>query len=148
MEEKKSGWAAVHRDDLPMDVAADIVTELQALHPGCNIVFAGDAPGGVPPELQTKIDLIMAATEWALMRGLCFDCGANIPLDWPPTEGVRLPEGWAVFRQPNGDPAMLQCPDCDAKEQASGSPPRLLEVPQWIVDKVTEESDDQDLLPE
>jgi len=41
-DEKES--KLIHRDDVPMDVAEELVTKLKELHPGMKVVFVGDVP--------------------------------------------------------------------------------------------------------
>ena len=83
----------IHRDDLPMDVAEEMVKKLQELHPGCKIVFMGDQPGGVPPEMQADLDQFAQAQQrvgrnrqWATRntRGeyLLGGCSAAVGAGW------------------------------------------------------------------
>ena len=77
----------IHRDDLPMDVAEEMVKKLQELHPGCKIVFMGDQPGGVPPEMQADLDQFAQAQERAFAEGRCMDCEKPMP-GWPSQGGA------------------------------------------------------------
>src|SRR5947199_924463 len=88
----------IHRDDLPMDVAEEMVKKLQELHPGFKVVFAGDQPGGVTPELQAELDALLEAQQRAFADGRCMDCDKQMP-GWPWKDGApdQLPEGWAYF---------------------------------------------------
>lgn len=106
----------VHRDDLDADVAEEAVRALQEMYPGMKVVFAGDAPGGPPPEIQEKIDAIDKHMTDSLVKGQCFDCGLPIP-NWPPpdddSEDWKLSEGWSYYNAPNNTaPGFFICPKC------------------------------------
>ena len=109
----------IHRDDLPMDVAEEMVKKLQELHPGCKIVFMGDQPGGVPPEMQADLDQFAQAQERAFAEGRCMDCDKPMP-GWPSQGGApdQLPDGWTYFTDLKDQPMGWLCPECDAADVA------------------------------
>ena len=109
----------IHRDDLPMDVAEEIVKKLQELHPDCKVVFAGDQPGAVPAELQAELDQLLEAQQQAFADGRCMDCDQPMP-GWPSQGGApeMLPDGWTYFTDLKDQPMGWLCPDCDAADEA------------------------------
>ena len=106
----------LHRDDVPYDVAEEIVAELKRRYPGMNIVFAGDHP-------TEESDQAFAAYEehrlGLLARGACMDCGKQMP-GWEEivqSDNPQVPKGWRWFTNTaNGDLMGFQCPECDANE--------------------------------
>lgn len=111
----------VHRDDMDMDVAEEMVARMQEMFPGFKVVFAGDQPD-LPDEVkQAAIDLEAHMKE-ARESGKCIDCGAQMP-NFPPTGDIdkwEPPEGWRFFTGPEGRLQAWQCPACDAAEETDG----------------------------
>jgi hypothetical protein len=111
----------MHRDDLPMDIAEDAVEKLRKLHPGCKIVFAGDAGDQLPEEAKKAFAEYRRQEQAKLVQGLCSDCGKKMP-GWtddlgPPS--MKLPEGWTFFEDPKTKmPHAWICPECDQAEQS------------------------------
>ncbi len=114
--------APLHRDDLPMELAEAFVEAVQKEHPGVKVIFAGDAPGEIPQEIQDALMEMNQRNMESLVHGLCIDCGRKME-NWPddPAEGLgpgwQPADGWRLFTNSVTDePSMWQCPECDAKE--------------------------------
>jgi hypothetical protein len=108
------------RDDVPMEV----IEELEKLFPGCDIKFAGQFSDADQQEIQELFPAQdVAEEEKKLVLGLCVDCGKKIPGEWPPvSDDYQFPLGWCLFSDIVTDlPAALQCPECDEKEEQSGT---------------------------
>jgi len=112
-EDKKPKLA--HRDDLPFEVAEAMTEELQKLHPGCEVRFAGD--GNLPKEIQEKIEKIAEKIGQENMRSIaelkCVDCGEKLPGNWP-DDDAEFPDGWAIYYD-GDEPQCLVCPKCEQK---------------------------------
>jgi hypothetical protein len=111
----------IHRDDLPMDVAEEVVESLQQQFPGFKVQFAGDAPGGLPPEVAEAMQKLKDQMDQSVLLGQCFDCGAQMPNY--PKQGEPVPEDWEPATGWNyyssGDEIMHWiCPTCDAADEA------------------------------
>lgn len=110
----------IHRDDIPMDVVAEIEKQFAESHPGMKVVFAGDHAGELPPEMAAVMAEIEDRQMAMLAGGLCMDCGAAMP-NWADfeKEDWRPSPGWKHFTSGEGESSELvgfQCPACDAKE--------------------------------
>jgi len=107
----------IHRDDIPADIAEELVRLIQEDFPeGTRVVFAGDKPGEVPQEIkdQQKILIKVAATRF--YQGQCFECGTDMPLEWPPKDDEwELPDGWSISTETYGinDIPIFICPECE-----------------------------------
>lgn len=116
MEEKEKP-ELLHRDDLPMDVAEGIVDQIQKLHPGVKVVFAGDLPTNDPDaeKMRHKAEELHKTIIQSFVDGECFSCGAEIPMEWPPEgDDWDLPDGWHIIDSVQEDgPMFLECPECD-----------------------------------
>lgn len=118
----------IHRDDIPMDVMADIERAIRERHPefkDFKIQCIGDAPEGtVPPDVVAAFDAVQEQFDRSFMLGACIDCDARMP-GYPSPGDIesvldddwRPAEGWSAFSQmgEDGSFAGWQCPDCDAK---------------------------------
>jgi hypothetical protein len=107
----------IHRDDIPMDA----MEEIEWMFPNAKVVCIGDQPEGtVPPEVQKAIAALTAKFEDSLRKGLCVDCGVQMP-GYPPNDwdAWTLPDGWQLFTGTRGEPQAFQCPVCDEKETDS-----------------------------
>ncbi len=109
----------IHRDDLPMETAEEIVTHLQAMYPGMTVQFAGDKPN---PELDEKLNRLNEYFDRKLAEGRCLDCDRQME-NWPGVENMpddwKPPKGWGTFHQVGSDEMTgWQCPECDAIEEA------------------------------
>ena len=123
---------AIHRDDIPYDIAEAVVKQLKELHPSCRVRFAGDAPADSDEhqraiEVRRKLDEVFSAK---LKEGVCMDCGEKYPVSWPPHESDELADGWVVLSDVAcGEPAEdehpgintlgtrvvgIMCPNCDS----------------------------------
>lgn len=106
-----------HRDDVPMDVVAQMEAAIRAHHPDAEIVFAGDSS---KPEIIAHAKMLMAEAakkgEESLEHGTCIDCGAQMPgYEAMGTDDWKPAKGWRHFTA--GESFMgWQCPDCDAKD--------------------------------
>lgn len=106
----------IHRDDLPMELVSEIEKHFAETHPGMKVVFAGDAPGGVPDHVKNAIDALERRSVESLALGKCFYCGKQMedypeedfPDEWQPPEGWGLVSDIATHK-----PAGWECPDCD-----------------------------------
>jgi hypothetical protein len=111
----------IHRDDMDYEDVAAIEAQFSELFPGMKVVFAGDNPAGLPPEIAEQMAALRLKMDHDLFHGLCRDCGAVMPNftdvgreDW------SLADGWRWFSdQATGEIAQWQCPECDAKENAT-----------------------------
>jgi hypothetical protein len=103
----------IHRDDLPFEVAEELVKQLQKDYPGKKIVFAGDV-AGVDQEIEELINSITLRQLEHIVEGYCFDCGAVFPRPWPPEGDGPLPKGWTLYENIGSDDTrILICPKCD-----------------------------------
>lgn len=102
-----------------MEVAEQIVDDLQKEYPGFKVVFAGDM-GKMPPEVEAAMKQLNARMDESVLFGRCFDCGAQmpnyiepgkpVPDDWQPARG------WSHYSQ--GDEILhWVCPQCEAEEE-------------------------------
>ena len=117
----------IHRDDMDMGDAEELVRHLQEEHPGLRVVFAGDVPDGqLPPAVREAAAQIEEAFQHSMLTGACLDCGAVMPnypkpgedmaADWQPAEG------WKHFQMRGPDGLIAwQCPDCDAADEAEAA---------------------------
>ncbi len=112
----------VKREDLPEEGVNKIIEELQKLHPGMEVKFAGDEEeesGEEDIELGIFLAALKGKHERTLGEGVCLDCGKKVPCNWPPDEG-EFPEDWSMFfGMGEGGEEELQfivCPECDAIE--------------------------------
>lgn len=114
---------AIHRDDLPMGDAEEIVKHLQEMFFGYRVEFAGDSTN---PEARDKADAINAAlAEQAAIsaeQGTCIDCGEKIP-DYPGVDTMsddwQPPAGWVSYEVVGngGGFGGWCCPKCDAEDK-------------------------------
>lgn len=121
----------LHRDDIPMDVAEEIVAMLKKAHPGYEVVFAGDTPESYQQAMAPASQRFTDAVCRAFADGCCFYCGKamqGIPdeadelawVDWKP------PQDWGFISiGPSDDsPIIIECPDC-AKNINEGVPRKV-----------------------
>lgn len=106
----------LHRDDIPAEVMEQLLAELQSDNPEIKkVVCIGDMPE--TPELREMHDKVAKHILQCFGEGLCFECGAKMPIKWPPTkDDFDWPEGWSrcwPLNEDDGMPPMLICPDCD-----------------------------------
>lgn len=118
----------LHRDDLPMDVAEQVVARIQEQFPGMRVVFAGDHPGDLPDGVKRAIESLNWKMSESMTRGICMDCGAamegypaftktpegyaDFPGDWRPQRG------WRHFADTIGGKfSHWQCAECDRQEE-------------------------------
>lgn len=121
-DEEPTTSGLVRREDLPPELAEQVVAELQAMHPGYTVSFAGDRPfEELPPAIRDEIQRL----ERALYAGQCLDCGAQMPdFPQPPAElpdDWQPPVGWTWFKDHEGAITAWQCPACDAQETADAA---------------------------
>ncbi len=109
----------IHRDDVPADLAEEIVKNMKDDFPGCRIVFAGDYQG-LPPqaveEARKEQARIVKVAATRFYKGQCFECGADMPMEWPPKDDEwELPTGWGICTETYGidDIPILICPECE-----------------------------------
>lgn len=120
----------IHRDDMDYPVVEKLVETLKELHPGMDVVFAGDTPPDqLPPELVEYMKQIEAAHNKSLYGGLCIDCGLKMDgWDQAALDGedslntlvnVHVKQHkWRFFTNgKDGEPTAWQCPACDAKDE-------------------------------
>lgn len=111
----------IHRDDVPMDLSQEIERQFAESHPGMKVVFVGDLPGELPPEVAERVAAIERLHMESLFNGACLDCGAKMP-NWPETpEGMddtwQPAPGWRLFTDMRTkEPSAWQCPACDTKD--------------------------------
>ncbi len=106
----------IHRDDVPADLAEEIVKNMKKDFPECKVVFAGDKPGEVPQEVQDEQAKIIKVAAQRFCKGQCFECGADMPMEWPPRDDEwELPTGWGICTEMYGIDGIpiLICPECE-----------------------------------
>lgn len=123
---------AIHRDDMPNELLAEIEAHVAKHYPGKKLVFLADQPeASVPPDVLEHMAIMDEHWSHCFANGLCVDCGAKIPCVWPPPEDENtewsLPAGWQLLfdgigpEDPNEEddsmPVALICPKCDAAVQ-------------------------------
>lgn len=95
------------RDNIPMEV----IEEMEKLFPGVQIVFAGQNPELVTPEMEDKLKKVEERYRESLIKGICVDCGKQHPRPWPLE---ILAKGWGTFSDNvTGDIVAIQCPECE-----------------------------------
>lgn len=111
-----------HRDDLPMDVVAQLEAKMAELYPGYKVVFAGDAPAHKQPDMADFLKAIEERAERSLAEGICIDCGAKMPNYHPDQPDWIHAQGWHYFTQTGTEQFMgWQCEKCDAADK-DGTP--------------------------
>lgn len=109
----------IHRDDIPYEDAEKIVEALQKLHPGFKVQFVGDAPNS--EKINERMSEFDEALHECWEQGLCFDCGKEIPCDWPLEEGQKYPDGWSRYNIIGQEGFyMLICPECEEETSDIG----------------------------
>jgi len=107
-----------HRDDMPYEVVEAMERVLAEQFPGMKLTFAGDVPGGPPPEILAKIARVEARLQRLLREGRCIECGVQMPD--PPSKDMsedwRPADGWCWFTNEEDQVAAWQCPQCDADD--------------------------------
>lgn len=101
-----------HRDDVPLDALQQLTEKLQEDHPGAKIVFAGDIPGEVSPEIKEEFERVQREIERSIEEGSCLHCKKRIPNI---VAGDRLPEGWDALLDLKDNAAGFICSDCKSK---------------------------------
>jgi len=109
----------LHRDDLPMDVVAEIEKRLSEEVPGIKVIFAGDHENNLSPELLEAAKAFEREHERLFCEGRCLDCQVQMD-NWSDVdkEEWQPPAGWRHFKNGDGEDADIcgwQCPACDAK---------------------------------
>lgn len=110
----------VHRDDLPIDVAEQVVSAIQNEFPDHKVVFAGDLPATA--ENAAEVERVMGYIADCGERGVCYGCETPIPnipqTDDPAAwEAWRIPEDWVCLSFGLGEdsPIGFLCPACEDK---------------------------------
>lgn len=109
-----------HCDDIPYEVVEKLEADLAAEHPGMKLLFAGDHPDLVPPELKLILERMADEQERLLRECRCMDCHRqmeNFSTAMTDDEWQRA-DGWKHFNDGNDQLVGWQCPECDAKDQA------------------------------
>jgi hypothetical protein len=108
----------INRDDVDMEVAAEIEKQFAELYHGYKVVFAGDSSD--PEVLQRREKLTAALKEQAessILHGTCIDCGKRMPDYEPERDGWQPPDDWSLFREMGTEEPMgWQCKECGEKE--------------------------------
>lgn len=106
-----------HRDDLPMEVVAELEKQIGELYPGLKVVFAGDAPAQDQPDMAKLLEALDKKAARSFSDGSCIDCGAIMP-HYNPDDSDWVPaKGWGSFGRVGTNEFMgWQCPKCDYEE--------------------------------
>lgn len=110
----------VHRDDLPFEVAEDLIAQMKEMFPGMkNVRFAGDIPEDeLPEEVHETVRRLEAMSEKSLKEGSCIDCGRCMD-NYPDCiiGATKMPDGWRLFHDTQTkEPKAFQCHECDARD--------------------------------
>lgn len=128
MDDKKP--PLIHRDDIPMDVAEDLVSHLKELYGNdITVQFAGDSNTEMPQDMIEAHTKMNEHFRKCFVEGLCHICGARFPGAWPPEDGDDWSlQGWAYYTSDSEDQVpLLVCPDCE--EADSDGQPRPVNIP-------------------
>jgi len=107
----------LHRDDIPFEDMEEIEKALQEQHPGFKIQCVGDS-SEVPEHIKKMMEELEERMKEAICNGQCFECGKQLPCEWPLPDGVEeLPEGWSIYSMMgtvDGEkiPTLI-CPECE-----------------------------------
>lgn len=113
-----------HRDDLPMDVAEDIVAQLKAAGKerygkNMTVKFVGDMTEEdiKMPNVAKIQEQLFDHLARCFVDGLCHLCKAQFPGKWPPTDDDNDGDsidllGWDYVDQGEETPPIFTCPSC------------------------------------
>jgi len=102
-----------------MGLPSELEKFLQDKFPGCvvkhiNNVEPGDLDPAALAELDQRRQEILDRDRQSLRNGVCGNCGAKYPGEWPPPDEVGLAEGWGLYTDEEDEPVLLVCPCDDA----------------------------------
>lgn len=127
----------LHRDDVPMDLAEDMVTKMKkaAKEQGMGDVkvqFIGDLTdeqkAKLPPGMMEGIARLHDKLVKHFVNGECHVCGKKFPGEWPPPEdGENYSlQDWSYYDSDHeSHPPALACPECEEDEDGVPKPVEL-----------------------
>ncbi len=129
-KQEKGFLGDIHRDDIDMDFMQEFEKAMKEKHgESTKVVCAGDISGELPPEVAEQIEAINEKMKETFLKGLCWDCGKQMP-DWPPPEDDEAfekwdkTEGWSTLNSMiDGQEEItgFVCPECTAEEEQGPS---------------------------
>ena len=128
----KNDLPLLHRDDIPMEMAEDLVAKMKELYgDDIKVKFVGDATTkeleALPKEFLEAQKKFYDHTVKCFVQGLCHSCEAKFPGEWPPTDEENWLQGWSYYSiDSEKQPPMLICPKCEDEE--SDGVPRPMEI--------------------
>jgi len=124
-DDKQDPPPMLHRDDVPMDIAEDLVAKLKEVgeemtgHP-VKVIFAGDMTdeqrAKVPPSMIESMQKLHDQLWKEFGKGLCHVCKTQYPGEWPPPENDAEWEQchWAYYDNDSEEsPPLIVCPKCE-----------------------------------
>ncbi len=107
----------IHRDDVPFELAEKMQAHLDQTMPGHRLIFAGDLPEGMFPNLEADFQESTDRAESSYRNGTCLICGLEMPDYHAGKQGWEPPDGWQLMVGVSDRQHCWVCPGCEQEKQ-------------------------------